>query len=537
VPFVNQEIENPAGDAPPPTKTAHPPLEVGTLLAERFRIEKFAGSGGMGEVYKALDTLLERFVALKSVRAREGQTPEILERFRQEALALAQLNHSGICQVYDLVTTERGPFLAMEWVEGRTLDQAEPDLDSKSKLHILLQVAEGLEVAHAKAMIHRDLKPLNLMVDKQGRVKILDFGLARFANVEGGSSVSQADPHFRSPCVISALPVNDAELPTGHYAADTEKVDWPSGPFTRTGFFMGSPRYASPEQIRGESVGTPSDIFAFGVLMWELLLGEHPFPGIGKGQLQAVLENQRKPLRGRLSHHLAKLLEGMLAPQPRDRPTAGEIVRVLRMRTGLHPAIRWGLGGTVLLLVFATMLMGGRFGHRPLKASDLAAQHGIPLWTFESGTTEGWHGTGKWSESCSASIDHATEGRYALKLECTGSVDWNQDIAINDGPFPQDIHQLTQVSVDVTAPEASVTGMEYEELYLVFMSKTNKWYEIKRQFTQGKQTITFDIDTAQIKQDVWHVYFVLNSTQPFKGPIYLDRIVGKLKTSSRAAGS
>jgi hypothetical protein len=116
-------------------------------------------------------------------------------------------------------------------------------------------------------------------------------------------------------------------------------------------------------------------------------------------------------------------------------------------------------------------------------------------------------------------------------------MDWNQNLAINDGPFPRDIHHLIQVTVDVNAPQDSVSGMDYCEIYLVFMCRPNGWYEIKRQFRPGRQTITFDVDPSRIQQEIWHVYLVLNSSQPFKGPIYVDRVTGKVALADAKANS
>ena len=516
-----------------------PALAEGTVLAERFRIEQLAGSGGMGEVYKAFDLLLERFVALKFLLDKGQETPDHLRRFRQEALALAHLNHAHVCQLYDFISTEKGSFLAIEWVEGQTLDQSDPDMPLAEKLNLLLQVSEGLTAAHANGMIHRDLKPLNLMVNQEGQIKILDFGLARFASVDDGSPVSSADHLIPQGTDASfALPINAAELPTGCFTAIQESRP---NPLTRVGFFMGSPRYASPEQVRGELAGMPSDIFSFGIIMWELLLGEHPYPGEGKDLLKAILEGKRKPLGGRLPRSMSRLLEAMLASNPKDRPSASQIAHALRRQIPASGTkIRWATVGLAAAVLIPALAVAAYFGFhtstpKPLPtpgdgAIESPKQASLPLWNFEKGTLEGWHGSGAWANACSITREarYVTEGRAALKLDCSGSTDWNQDLAVNDGPFPRDIHHLIQVAVDVTAPEASVSDMDYCEIYLVFMCHPNGWYQIKRQFRPGRQTITFDVDPSRIQQEIWHVYLVLNSSQPFKGPVYVDRITGKV---------
>src|ERR1035438_3808318 len=174
----------------PQPASALPPgrliLEPGTQIG-RFKVETLLGSGGMGEVYQAWDSTLERSVALKALRAGGEAEANAPERFRREALALAQLNHPNVCQVHDWVDGPSGTFIAMELVAGRTLDQAAPDLKLREKLQVIRSVAMALEAAHAKGLVHRDLKPGNIMVapgdaDHGPSVKVLDFGLAKLVD-------------------------------------------------------------------------------------------------------------------------------------------------------------------------------------------------------------------------------------------------------------------------------------------------------------------------------------------------------------------
>jgi len=354
--------QEPTDSGAAPTQPATPLralLLSGALLAERYRVVKLAGTGGMGEVYKAWDTVLERHVALKAVRACEDEIH--LERFRQEAQTLAQLNHPGICQAYDLISTETGSYLTMEWVEGKTLDEAAGSLDPRDRLRVALEAADALSAAHLKGLVHRDLKPLNLMIDTEGRVKILDFGLARLSSEHEVGPVAQMERLFQSSSASSALPVGDADLPTGVYPIPSDETTDQTGRMTRLGFFMGSPRYASPEQIRGELASTPSDVFSLGIVIWELLLGEHPFPGEGVERLQAMVEGRRGSIRGRLPRRLARLLEGMLATRPQDRPTAPLIVRILQTHLRPRTAMKWALlsaAATLLLCLGAYFLLG-----------------------------------------------------------------------------------------------------------------------------------------------------------------------------------
>jgi len=163
------------------------------------------------------------------------------------------------------------------------------------------------------------------------------------------------------------------------------------------------------------------------------------------------------------------------------------------------------------------------------EAAKIAAKNKVKLWSFESGTTEGWHGAGKWVKACSASTSHATQGKYSLKVDVTGSIDWNQDVAVNDGPFPSAINNLVEISMDVYVPKASVEGLEYQEFYVVFSSKSNNFYQSKKQLAVGANKCVFKLDNNAIKEDMWHVYFVVNTSQKWKGPIYIDNVIGRVK--------
>jgi alpha-L-arabinofuranosidase len=164
------------------------------------------------------------------------------------------------------------------------------------------------------------------------------------------------------------------------------------------------------------------------------------------------------------------------------------------------------------------------------EGEDIAAKHRVKLWSFESGTTEGWHGVGKWAKSCSVTKDpkFVTEGKYALKVDLTGSMDWNQDVMVCAPPFDPAINKLVELSFDVTIPQASVDGLEYQEMYLVCSSKSNAWYQLKSPLLPGQNKVVFKLDNAKIKQDMWNMYLVTNNSQPYKGPIYIDNMVGRI---------
>jgi len=216
-----------------------------TLL--HYRIEEKIGQGGMGEVYRARDTRLDRTVALKILPEEMQQDETARKRFLREARSAAALDHPFICHIHEIGEVDGMAFIAMEYVEGETLDQrlvAKGPLPMKEALEKARELAEALEVAHKRSIVHRDLKPSNIMFTGEGHVKVMDFGLAkRLALVE--------DAGPRKQTVSASL--------------------------TETGTTLGTLAYMSPEQLRGEAVDIRSDIFSFGVVFYEMLTGVHPF--------------------------------------------------------------------------------------------------------------------------------------------------------------------------------------------------------------------------------------------------------------------
>ena len=344
-------------------------LESGDQVG-RFKVESLLGSGGMGEVYRAWDPTLERMVALKALRAGGEREVGAPERFRREALALAQLNHPNVCQIHDWVDGPGGTFIAMELVAGQTLDQAAPDLKVPDKLQVIQFVAQALEAAHAKGLVHRDLKPGNIMVapgkgEEGPRVKVLDFGLARLAGTQSTGEFQITPAAVPNLALLQAL--EEAEKKRQSDGRDTamsrtegERRD-ASGPhsweqLTQAGTFMGSPSYASPEQIQGQAAGPSSDVFSLGIVAWELLAGEHPFPGEGRTRMRAIVEGSRRDLKGRgLPSGTSELLRAMLEAHPFKRPTASRVSQTLGHLLRPRSLLRW----TAASVLGALLLAGG----------------------------------------------------------------------------------------------------------------------------------------------------------------------------------
>ena len=210
-------------------------ISPGTILADRYEILKMLGEGGMGAVYKAMDRELDRIVALKVIRGELANNPDILQRFKQELILARLVTHRNVIRIFDMGVAGNVKFITMDFVEGRDLKSVlseQRKLPAGKACDIIRQICLGLEAAHSEGVVHRDLKPQNIMLDAQGRVYLMDFGLARSMELVG---------------------------------------------MTRTGALLGTPAYMSPEQAKGEKVDARTDLFSLGVIFYELVTGVLPY--------------------------------------------------------------------------------------------------------------------------------------------------------------------------------------------------------------------------------------------------------------------
>jgi eukaryotic-like serine/threonine-protein kinase len=284
---------------------------IGSTILHYNILEKL-GEGGMGEVYKAQDTKLDRFVALKFLPSKLTATEDEKSRFIQEAKTASAMNHPNVCTIYSIEEYENKQgdkqlFIAMEFVDGKTLSDKKETLSEKQKLEISAQVAEGLAAAHEKGIVHRDIKPDNIMIRKDGIVQIMDFGLAKL--------YSSKD--------ISRL--------------------------TKAGTTLGTMGYMSPEQIQGQDVDHRTDIFSLGVVLYELFAGQSPFKGIHEAALVYEIVNTDVPpiseSKPEIDPELDRLILECLEKDPPDRcQSAAELARNLRklkrVSTGSRTASR-----------------------------------------------------------------------------------------------------------------------------------------------------------------------------------------------------
>src|SRR6266581_3260506 len=327
--------------APAPA-VPHGEFAPGTVLGDRYEILALLGQGGMGAVYKARDTELDRLVALKIIRPELTTNPEILKRFKQELILARQITHKNVIRIFDLGQADGFKFITMDYIEGEDLQsllRRKKKLEPAEAANIIAQTCRALEAAHAEGVIHRDLKPQNIMLDGSGRAYVMDFGIAR-------STLSPG--------------------------------------MTQTGTLIGTPDYMSPEQAKGRAFDARSDLFSVGIIFYEMLAGETPFPAdttMGKlwkrtNEVARPLGELDKTIPPSVSEIVRRCLE--IDPQKRfasaaellqqveawQGPKAGTHVSIQRVG-GLPAYVKWAAAALAVALVAAGFFLRPRVGAHP----------------------------------------------------------------------------------------------------------------------------------------------------------------------------
>jgi eukaryotic-like serine/threonine-protein kinase len=338
-------------------------LEIGTILANRYQIMRRVGEGGMGAVYQARDLELNRVVALKVIRPSLAKNPEILSRFKQELILARQVTHKNVIRIYDLAEFDGIKFITMDFIDGRDLKsalRANGKFEPRQAALILDQVCRGLEAAHSEGVIHRDLKPQNIMMDQSGRVTVMDFGIAR-----------------------STAP----------------------GGMTHTGALIGTPEYMSPEQAKGEKLDARSDIFSVGIIFYELLTGDTPYKA--ETSMASLYKRTREKVRPpiELVPDTPKALNAIAVrcleiDKDKRYASATEILGDLELwlgpRAGTRIAVapkspwaasaKWGAGAAIVALAAGGLVVRERWARTPpphkevsLLVGDFANHTGDPV--------------------------------------------------------------------------------------------------------------------------------------------------------------
>lgn len=524
------------------------PLTAQTKF-DHYEIVAPLGKGGMGEVYKARDTRLNREVAIKVLPGEIAHDVERLRRFEQEAKAVGALNHPNILTVFDFGTHEEHPYIVMELLEGEELREALDNgaLPTRKAMGYAQQIANGLSAAHAKNIVHRDLKPANLFVTTDGRVKILDFGLAKLRQPRRGEEESTLS------------------LPSDNEAPNTDP-----------GVVMGTVGYMSPEQVQGQTADHRSDIFSFGVILYEMLSGQRAFTGGSMVEtMHAILKNEPPEFgesNAKVSPQLDKIVRRCLEKKPERRfQTASDLGFALEAlsvphssgasRTEAVPALdtaaRTKRGGwrdyrlawlTAAAFILATLgLTWAHFTRQPISNEARVMKLAINPPENASFDNIAISPDGRW-----LAFTAATGGKVQLWVRALDATEANVLPGTEGARFPfwsPDSHWIAffaanklkkiEVSGGPAQPLCDVTipsGGAWNRDGVIILSRASGLYRVSA--TGGELTVLTTPDRA--RQEIGHLHpsflpdgqhflYSIGSGQKETRGIYLGSLDGKLK--------
>ena len=359
-------------------------LSSGTQLG-KYRLERLLGTGGMGAVWAAHDVDLDRKVALKVLGEGLAGDTTAQARLLREARAMARLRHANVVAVYDALTLDGHDVIVMELVDGTTLAQwlADAPRTPDAIMPVVIAAGRGLAAAHAAGMVHRDFKPHNVLVDREGRVLVTDFGLARSSELASLTG-APLPPSLETTADGGTMSLVRGDAATMAHTPRSGERGALETPLTRTGTLLGTPAYMAPEQLRGEPADARADQFAFCVTAWEALAGTRPYTGTTLGEIAKSIERGERSDATRIPKHLRAPLERGLSADPAARwPSMPPLL------DALAPVPKARRRAPLLIALGSLLVIGGTAAallkHRASSTDELVRACGSQTFRVSSG--------------------------------------------------------------------------------------------------------------------------------------------------------